>query len=135
MPLSTPAVPSIPSTLDADLCRRVNVYTRQDSDYWSFKGNAVREHWHGYFQYPAMMVPEVIPDLISTIIQVKPATKAICDPFAGSGTVLTEGMLQGLECLARDINPLAVLLCKVKKGPFYPDAMQQKVEEVLGRLD
>lgn len=135
MQLVPSAVQSIPAIFDADLCRRVEEFTRQDVDYWSFKGNAAREHSHGYFQYPAMMVPEMISDLISTIIQVKPTTNGIYDPFAGSGTVLTEGMLQGLDCLARDINPLAVLLCKVKKGPFFPDAMEEKVEELLGRID
>src|ERR1035441_8797356 len=103
---------SIATTLDANLCQRVSAYTREDSDYWSFRGNAAREHSHGYFQYPAMMVPEMISDLISTIVKVKPSIRSIFDPFAGSGTVLTEAMLQGGDELARDINPLAILLCK-----------------------
>jgi hypothetical protein len=125
---------SIAETRDADLCRRLEAYTQEDSDYWSFRDNAVREHSHGYFQYPAMMVPEMISDLIRTIVEVKPSTKSIFDPFAGSGTVLTEAMLQGRDFLARDINPLAVLLCKVKSGPFFPAEMRQKSIELLGRI-
>lgn len=124
----------IAETRDADLCRRVSAYTREDSDYWSFRGNAVRKHSHGYFQYPAMMVPEMISDLIRTIIEVKPSTKRIFDPFAGSGTVLTEAMLQGRDFLARDINPLAVLLCQVKRGPFFPDAMREKANDLFERI-
>ena len=128
MQLPTTERGSIAETRDADLCRRVSAYTQEDADYWSFRGNGAREHSHGYFQYPAMMVPEMISDLIRTIIEVKPSTKAIYDPFAGSGTVMTEAMLQGRDFLARDINPLAVLLCKVKRGPFFPDAMREKAE-------
>ena len=125
---------SIVETRDADLCRRVSAYTREDADYWSFRGNAVREYSHGYFQYPAMMVPEMISDLIRTIIEVKPSTKKIFDPFAGSGTVLTEAMLQGRDFLARDINPLAVLLCKVKHGPFFLGAMREKANDLFERI-
>ena len=125
---------SIVETRDADLCRRVSAYTREDADYWSFRGNAVREYSHGYFQYPAMMVPEMISDLIRTIIEVKPSTKKIFDPFAGSGTVLTEAMLQGRDFLARDINPLAVLLCKVKRGPFFLGAMREKANDLFERI-
>ena len=134
MQLSSAQSSSIAETRDADLCRRVSAYTQADADYWSFRGNAAREHSHGYFQYPAMMVPEMISDLIHTIVEVKPSTKAIFDPFAGSGTVMIEAMLQGRDFLARDINPLAVLLCKVKRGPFFPDAMREKANDLFGRI-
>jgi DNA methylase len=125
---------SINATFDANLCRRVSAYTREDSDYWSFRRNGAREHSHGYFQYPAMMVPEMISDLIRAIIDVKPNTKAVLDPFAGSGTVMTEAMLQGRDFLARDVNPLAILLCKVKRGPFFPEAMRDKAQDLLARI-
>jgi hypothetical protein len=82
-----------------------------------------------------MMVPEMISDLISTIVKVKPSVKSIFDPFAGSGTVLTEAMLQGRNFLARDINPVAILLCKVKQGPFFPEAMREKAVELLKRIE
>ncbi len=121
-------------TLDANLRQRVTDYTREDADYWSFRGSTPREHSHGYFQYPAMMVPEMISDLITTIIEVRPSTNGIFDPYAGSGTVMTEAMLKGCDFLARDINPLAVLLCKVKRGPFFPDAMRDKASALLARI-
>jgi hypothetical protein len=81
-----------------------------------------------------MMVPEMISDLIRTIIAVKPSTKAVFDPYAGSGTVLTEAMLQGRDFLARDINPLAILLCKVKRGPFFAGAMRDRAKELTARI-
>ena len=104
-------------TRDADLCRRVSAYTQEDA------GTFPR-----LLPISSNVVPEMISDLIRAIIEVKPSTKAIYDPFAGSGTVMTEAMLQGRDFLARDINPLAVLLCKVKRGPFFPGAMSRKGE-------
>ncbi len=134
MTLSLAQPLGIATSIDAKLCGRVSAYTQEDADYWSFRGNGAREHIHGYFQYPAMMVPEMISELISSIIDVKPSTKAVFDPYAGSGTVLTESMLQGRDFLARDVNPLAILLCKVKRGPFFPDAMREKAKCLIERI-
>jgi hypothetical protein len=129
MPLSTDNV-----STDEDVTRRVNAYAELDAEHWSYRDNARREHSHAYFQYPAMMVPGMQEDLIRTIIKAKPSTKALFDPFAGSGTVLTEAILLGRAFLARDINPLAILLCNAKKGPFFPDAARGKAAEVLDRI-
>jgi hypothetical protein len=120
---------------DRDVSRRVNAYAENDADHWSYKENAAREHSHAYFQYPAMMVPEMQADLIRTIIDAKPSTRALYDPFAGSGTVLTEAILLGRNFLARDINPLAILLCKAKSGPFFPRAALERAEALLGRIN
>lgn len=122
------------SKTDEDVTRRVNAYAENDADHWSYKGNAAREHCHAYFQYPAMMVPEMQGDLIRTIIEAKPTTKALYDPFAGSGTVLTEAILLGRDFLARDINPLAILLCKAKNGPFFSTAAREKAVALLDRV-
>jgi hypothetical protein len=53
------------------------------------------------------------------------------DPFVGSGTALAEAMMLGLDFVGVDINPLAVLLCKTKAGPFYTDALERASERVL----
>lgn len=121
-------------TTDEDVARRVNAYAEHDTEYWSYKGNATREHSHAYFQYPAMMVPGMQEDLIRTIIEAKPSTKALYDPFAGSGTVLTEAILLGRNFLARDINPLAILLCNAKKGPFFTHAPTENAAALLDRI-
>jgi hypothetical protein len=124
----------VPSITDDDVTRRVNAYAENDAEHWSYKDNAAREHSHAYFQYPAMMVPEMQGDLIRTIIEAKPTTKALYDPFAGSGTVLTEAILLGRDVLARDINPLAILLCKAKNGPFFSVAAREKAAALIDRI-
>lgn len=82
-------------------------------------------------QYPAMMVPQMVRALLEETTAVLPEAQRVGDPFVGSGTVLTEAMLQGLEFYGRDVNPLAALLCRVKAGPFFPEAAQERADEAI----
>lgn len=120
---------------DALLRQRLESLTESDKDYWSFKGNSRREYLHGLFQYPAMMVPQVVEAVLKQVCSVHPDIERVGDPFSGSGTVMTESMMRGLAFLGTDINPLAVLLCRVKSGPFFIDALREKVDELEARLD
>lgn len=119
------------ASADADLVDRLESLALGNADYWSFRGNSKRDHGHGLMQYPAMMVPQLVRALLTAIRQVDPTVERIADPFAGSGTVLTEAMLQGLDFFGCDINPLAVLLCKVKAGPFFVDSLTTRAADVV----
>ena len=120
---------------DEILKSRLKSYVKKDKDYWSFRGKAVREHAHAYFQYPAMMVPQMQGELIRIVKEVVPSIKRVLDPFAGSGTTLTEAMLQNLDFIGQDINPLAYLLCKVKSGPFFLSSVKKKTQGFCERID
>lgn len=104
-------------------------------DYWSFKTAYKRDYSHGYFRYPAMMVPQMIRSIIDELCSIDASIKHIHDPFVGSGTILTESILRGLDFTGRDINPLSILLCKVKSGPFYEKAFQIKINELLEEIE
>jgi hypothetical protein len=54
-----------------------------------------------------------------------PPGGTVLDPFAGSGTVLVEGMLAGASVVGSDLNPLAVELCQLKTTPRTPDEIQK----------
>lgn len=83
-------------------------------DYWDFKNNDVREYTHGIHNYPAMMVCPISRNIIRLVKEVQ-HIDTIFDPFMGSGTVLVEGMLAGINNIyGNDINPLALFLSKVK---------------------
>lgn len=120
---------------DALLRQRLDELTAADRDYWSFKGNSRREHGHGLFQYPGMMVPQVARAVLEQACSVHPDIERAGDPFSGSGTILTESMMRGLAFSGTDVNPLAVLLCRVKSGPFFIDALRHKVDELNARID
>ncbi len=119
---------------DVMLRRRFESLTKVDEDYWSFKGKSRREYGHGMFQYPAMMVPQVVEAILNQACSVHPDIERVGDPFSGSGTIMTESMMRGLAFSGTDINPLAVLLCRVKSGPFFIDALKDKAKELLVRI-
>jgi len=116
---------------DLAIQRHLCLLSTDKVDYWSFRGKANREHCHGYFQYPAMMVPQLQRELIETIRKTQPSLKRIFDPYVGSGTILTETVLQGLNFAGIDINPLAILSCQAKSGPFRNDKLSQKVTKLI----
>lgn len=118
---------------DQALIARLESLSAADEEYWAFRGKARRGHAHAFFQYPAMMVPQMQGELIRAVAAARPRVTSAFDPFVGSGTTLTESMLHGLRFTGWDINPLAILLCQAKTGPFYPGALRQKTDEVMAR--
>lgn len=81
-----------------------------------------------------MMVPSMQAVLINTIMAVAPWVRVAHDPFVGSGTTLVESMRHGLDFYGRDINPFAVLLSSVKRGPFKTKMLERTIENVFVRV-
>jgi hypothetical protein len=121
--------------LEEALKHQLESYSEVDKEFWSFRGKAVREHAHAYFQYPAMMVPGIQGQLIQAICDVDPGTKSIFDPFVGSGTILTEAMMRGHDFTGQDINPLAVLVCRAKSGPFHDRTVRDKADKLFRAIN
>jgi tRNA G10 N-methylase Trm11 len=116
---------------DEALREAIEAFTRANSFAWTAPANDKREHIHALFQYPAMMVPSVQENLINLLVTAQPAIETIFDPFVGAGTVMTAGLCNGLSSFGQDINPLAVLLSSVKTGPFFGDAIKNRIEQVI----
>jgi hypothetical protein len=120
---------------DDTLSMSLEDMSSQRPRYWSFENNARRKFCHNYFQYPAMMVPEMLGELIRTVTETDPNINTVFDPFVGSGTVLTETMLLGRDFVGQDINPLAILLCKAKSGPFRHDYLVRICRELKHQIE
>lgn len=129
-----PALLQSRNDADHTLRTRLESLSAADKEFWAFRGNSRRGHAHAFFQYPAMMVPQMQRELIRAVATAKPALTSAFDPYVGSGTTLTEAMLHGLSFSGWDINPLAILLCQAKTGPFHPRALAVKLGEVIGRV-
>ena len=129
-----PAILQARSDADKALRTLLESLSAADKEFWAFRGNSRRGHAHAFFQYPAMMVPQMQRELIRAVATAKPALSSAFDPYVGSGTTLTEAMLHGLNFSGWDINPLAILLCQTKTGPFHPRALSAKLGEVLARV-
>lgn len=95
------------------------IRAREDASpgYWDFADSPRRGGGHAFFQYPAMMVPELQGALLDDLLTADPSVSRVFDPFMGSGTVLLESIYRGLDFHGVDINPMAVLLSHVKSVP------------------
>ena len=116
------------------LAKRFEELTLESEDRWDYMGtsNSKRDYVHGLCTYPAMMVPKMQREMLTVCLkEMKTTRPKLLDPFVGSGTVLVEGMLNGLDVVAIDINPLAVLLCKVKSTIIDINELEQKTEQIL----
>lgn len=120
-----------PREFDEKIRAQLKAYSDIDKDYWTFKTGLTRNCLHDCFQYPGMMVPQMQERLISIILNVKPSIKSVYEPFVGAGTIMVEAMKRGLDFTGQDINPLAVLLCRAKSGPFYEGAIRSRTEQLL----
>ncbi|HIH69455.1 DNA methyltransferase [Methermicoccus shengliensis] len=99
---------------------------------WDFTRADTKILSHGFHSYPAMMIPQVARKCIE--LWGKEA-KYILDPFMGSGTVLVEAKIHDINSFGFDINPLAVLLAKVKTTPIDTKILKQEFERIVKRTE
>jgi SAM-dependent methyltransferase len=77
------------------------------------------------------MVPAMQRALLGAVLCAQPSVRSLLDPFVGSGTVVSEAMYAGLDVRGLDVNPLAVLVCRAKAGPFRPRRLRAAVRQAL----
>lgn len=103
-------------------------------EYWDFKGNDQREHVHSMIKYPAVMVPNMQGEIFDIILRHDNTISNVLDPFMGSGTILVEGCLRGLDVIGIDINPLSFLAVKVKLERYAINTLQNKSKDLIKRI-
>lgn len=111
-----------------------NSLTLESENHWDYRGNnnSERDYVHGFCTYPAMMVPKMQREMLDVCLEhLQDASPRLLDPFAGSGTILVEGMLRGLNIVGIDVNPLAILLCKAKTTILNPKTLQEKTTHLF----
>ena len=87
---------------------------------WDFAGEDTQYLTHGLHPYPARMVPQIAGRLLRRFAN---KNDVVLDPFCGSGGVLVEARLAGLNSVGIDVNPLACLIAKVKSNPVDPNLL------------
>lgn len=93
------------------------------------------ENIHRLFLYPAMMVPATQKAVLDVLREFLPEHPDMIDPYMGSATSLLSCMELGMNVYGQDINPLAVLLSKVKTGPLDDVLFQNRLEVINSRID
>jgi hypothetical protein len=79
-----------------------------------------------------MMVADMQRELTEALLdQGKACAGPVFDPFVGSGTIVGSGMALGRDVVGWDVNPLAILICRVKAGPFHLTAFEAAASRVV----
>lgn len=109
---------------------------------WDFVNADTRRYTHGLHPYPARMIPQIAHRLIE---RYSSPYDLVLDPFCGSGTVLVEAKLMRSHddskpdlprnAIGNDINPLALLLAKVKSRPMDPNKLDEQVTSLLTKIE
>lgn len=77
---------------------------------------------HNFHAFPAKFPPQLPRAFIKTLAR---PGDVVLDPMVGSGTTLVEAYLAGCAAVGVDIDPLALLHCRVKTQPLPPDALRR----------
>jgi site-specific DNA-methyltransferase (cytosine-N4-specific) len=103
---------------------------RDNSEDWDFRGANTNEFTHCMHTYPAMMIPQIARKLI---LLYGPNAKTLLDPFCGSGTSLVEASLTDniKEAHGFDLNPLAVLISKVKTTSIDQSILERAFDKLM----
>jgi hypothetical protein len=97
---------------------------------WDFQKAFTKYSNHGFHTYPAMMIPQITKRLIEMYGN---KAKVLLDPFMGSGTALLEATLHDnfKKAYGIDINPLALLISKVKTTPIEPKLLEKEYKNLM----
>jgi hypothetical protein len=120
-------------SMDADIKERLQMLSSASPNFWDFRYNRRSLEGTPYFQYPAMMIPRMQGAILDCFAEAGVGA-SILDAYAGSGTILHEAMKRGLDFHGVDVNPLAVLLCQVKSGPFWFNHVEKQSESLLTQI-
>lgn len=117
-----------------DFLEKSNLLCFGDVESWTVLGtnNQINYSTHGVYRYfgkfPAPIAAKLIDDYT------KPGDLVI-DPACGSGTTGVEALLSGREALLFDVNPLSVLIAKVKSTPIAFDELVNSISRLKKRFE
>jgi len=100
--------------------------------YENLKKNQRTYFTHSYHRYPAKFIPQLVRRLI---LEYCNEEEWVCDPLAGGGTTLIEGLLNVRRVIGVDINPIAYLICKAKTQLIDPLRLKKSSSLLFSRLE
>lgn len=94
-----------------------------------FQENSVDFHpAHKIHSFPAKFPPQLPRKFISALTE---PGDIVLDPMAGSGTSVLEAFLLGRQAIGLDVDPLAILLSKVKKQTYNESLLRTSARTII----
>ena len=104
------------------------ISTKVLSPPWEYANSDTQHLTHNIHRYSGKFIPQIAARAISLLTQ---PGDLVVDPYCGSGTTLLESALLGRRAIGIDLNPLAVLIARVKTTPI-PKATLDGLVRTLG---
>ena len=82
---------------------------------WEYADVDTQNLTHNIHRYSGKFIPQIPARAISLLTE---SGDLVVDPYCGSGTTLVEAALLGRHVIGVDLNPLAVLISRVKTTPI-----------------
>jgi site-specific DNA-methyltransferase (cytosine-N4-specific) len=105
-----------------------NSYNRLRDESLDFKGIPAGQGLHSIHPYPAMFHFLLVRKFIN---ELSSEGDLILDPFCGSGVSAVEALINNRNYVGYDINPLAVLIAKVRTTPISTEKAFKLLELIL----
>ena len=88
---------------------------------WEFENEDTQYASHNIHRYSGKFIPQIARSAIQLLSD---PGDIILDPYLGSGTTALEAILLDRKCIGIDINPLAILISKVKTTVLPVDLLK-----------
>jgi DNA modification methylase len=125
LPIRPPSAGEIEESIDYS--ERLGALLDEDLDFHDQQSNYASHNLHSF---PAKFPPQLPRKFIDALTS---PGDVVLDPMAGSGTTLVEAVLAGRHGIAFDIDPLALLLSRVKVTPVSVHQAAQAGHQVFER--
>lgn len=89
----------------------MSIIIKKKFDNYDYEGIRASQGRNQIHEYPAMLHSLLVSDLLDEFTE---EGQNLYDPFVGSGTTVIEGLQKKLNCFGTDINPLSLLISKVR---------------------
>lgn len=110
--------------------RNIETFEVLKSIDWNFGECKTNHATHDFHPYPAKFIPQIPNNLIKIFTK---ENDVVYDPFCGSGTTVVESILEHRRAIGNDVNPLAVLISKVKSTPLTEKKIEL-IENALSKI-
>ena len=98
---------------------------------WEYKEADTKYLTHNIHRYSGKFIPQIAARAISLLTQ---PGELVVDPYCGSGTTMLEAALMGRQSIGIDLNPLAVLIAKVKTTPIPDEELYSLSRNLANQL-
>ncbi|WP_226655860.1 DNA methyltransferase [Guptibacillus hwajinpoensis] len=92
---------------------------------WEFAEKDTQYFTHNVHRYSGKYIPQIPRKVIELITN---PYELILDPYNGSGTTSLEASLANRRSIGVDLNPLAILISKVKTTPISNEKLDELIE-------